>query len=90
MMRFFEVLLFVNAILLWQMDIVYSQSSSIVTDELQILYDLYDSTDGDNWYFNTNWKSDLPLENWYGVDIYDNGQVHLINLDSNNLHGMIA
>ena len=27
---------------------------------------LYDSTGGDNWKNNANWKSDKPLGEWYG------------------------
>ena len=27
----------------------------------------YDATYGPNWKDNTNWKTDAPLDSWYGV-----------------------
>ena len=48
---------------------------------------LYNATDGDNWYDNTNWLSDAPLGEWYGVDTNDNGRVVELELDDNNLTG---
>ena len=33
---------------------------------------LYDATDGANWRFKTDWKSNAPLREWYGV-ITDSG-----------------
>ena len=33
----------------------------------EILELFYDATDGDNWRSNTNWKTDAPLNEWYGV-----------------------
>ena len=31
------------------------------------LMDLYDATGGDDWHYNDNWGSDLPLKEWYGI-----------------------
>lgn len=30
---------------------------------------IYRATGGDNWTHNTNWMSDAPLEDWYGVEV---------------------
>ena len=41
---------------------------------------LYNATDGDNWYLNTNWLSDEPIGNWYGVTINDDRRVSELSL----------
>lgn len=51
---------------------------------------LYEATDGDNWTNNTNWCTDAPLYEWYGV--YMNGSglpVRHVSLSDNNLNGYI-
>ena len=40
---------------------------------------LYEATDGPNWIDNTNWLTDAPLGEWYGVETDDSGRV--VNLD---------
>ena len=50
---------------------------------------LYDATDGDNWTQNDNWKSNLPLDQWYGVETSRDGRVIHLRLYSNNLAGSI-
>ncbi|NIN35066.1 MAG: hypothetical protein GTN53_27740, partial [Candidatus Aminicenantes bacterium] len=75
---------------------------SIVTipaAERDALIALYNSTNGDNWNNNTNWRkpgdptqfNDPGTENtWYGVTCnVDNTQVDRIELNSNNLVGTI-
>ncbi|MEJ2567323.1 MAG: leucine-rich repeat domain-containing protein [candidate division WOR-3 bacterium] len=51
------------------------------------LVELYDSTDGDNWTNNTNWKSG-PIDTWYGVTV-TGGRVTTLLLLNNNLVGSI-
>ena len=49
-------------------------------------------TDGDNWNNNTNWKSDKPLDQWYGVRVGRVGNVGRVNgllLTQNQLTGEI-
>ena len=41
---------------------------------------LYEATDGPNWVDNTNWLTDAPLEDWYGVDTDADGRVVRLNL----------
>ncbi|WP_419937580.1 Ig-like domain-containing protein [Candidatus Palauibacter sp.] len=36
---------------------------------------LYNATDGPNWVDNTNWLTDAPLGEWYGVDADASGRV---------------
>ena len=52
------------------------------------LVDLYDSTDGPNWYDHTNWLTKNPASTWFGI-IVANGRVTGINLISTNLNGSI-
>ncbi len=57
--------------------------------ELAALTALYNSTDGDNWMDNTNWLSDEPLSEWYGIFTNLNGSVFHIDLTGNGLSGQI-
>ena len=50
---------------------------------------LYNATDGASWLDNTNWLSDKPLDDWYGVDTDQDQNVSRILLQNNNLHGTI-
>lgn len=47
---------------------------------------LYNALDGDHWTNNTNWLSDKPLNEWYGVWT-DLGNVTELNLQGNELSG---
>lgn len=53
------------------------------------LMDLYHATDGDHWKNNTNWGSDKPLSEWYGLQILYDGRFWGINLYDNNLNGTL-
>ena len=57
------------------------------TPERDILIAFYKATNGDNWTNNTNWCSDRPLREWYGVNTDEEGYVIDIVLDDNNLTG---
>ena len=50
---------------------------------------LYNATDGANWHNNTNWLSDQPVGEWYGIDTDKNGNVDVMLLQNNNLRGTI-
>lgn len=50
---------------------------------------LYNATDGDNWRANTNWLTDAPLGEWYGVTTDGSGRVTHLYLEDNNLSGQI-
>lgn len=49
---------------------------------------LYNSTNGVLWNNNSNWLTDKPIEEWFGV-VVDSGRVTSLKLSSNNLLGSI-
>ena len=49
---------------------------------------LYDATDGSTWTNSTNWKTDAPLDQWYGVTMHQ-GRVWGVDLHDNALAGSI-
>ncbi|MDE2974593.1 MAG: Ig-like domain-containing protein [Gemmatimonadota bacterium] len=50
---------------------------------------LYRAMGGDDWEDNTNWMSDEPLGEWYGVDTWRSGRVKHLELQDNNVAGEI-
>ena len=50
---------------------------------------LYEATDGPNWRHNTNWLTDKPLGEWYGVTTNADGRVVRLDLTRNGLTGTI-
>ena len=50
---------------------------------------LYDATGGPNWTDSTNWKTDAPLSEWYGVATNTAGRVRWLGLSENALSGPI-
>lgn len=60
-----------------------------VDREREALIALYEATNGDSWTNNTNWCSDRPLGEWYGIRTNGDGSVIDITLNSNNLSGPI-
>ena len=50
---------------------------------------LYEATGGPNWDNRSNWRTDLPLGEWHGVRVDDQGRVISINLSDNKLTGQI-
>ena len=61
----------------------------IVAGNRAALVALYNATGGANWTDNTNWLTDAPLYQWYGVSADPNGRVIHLYLDSNQLTGEI-
>lgn len=71
----------------------FIQSESTLAEDLKAyLIKFYHSTGGANWKNNTNWLSDKPLSEWYGVSVRGkdpkNGLFSL-KLPNNNLRGRI-
>ena len=54
-----------------------------------ILTAFYYLTDGPNWSNDTNWLSEEPLSEWYGVETRNTGRVVELRLEENNLRGVI-
>ena len=50
---------------------------------------VYDATGGDDWDFNTKWKTADPIGEWHGVTVDAKGRVINLGLASNNLQGEI-
>ncbi|MBQ3189865.1 MAG: hypothetical protein IJB61_01270 [Bacteroides sp] len=57
--------------------------------ERATLVELYNATNGKNWSNNSNWCSDKPLKEWYGISINHKGRINALNLNNNNLIGYI-
>lgn len=55
----------------------------------EVLAMLYEATGGSAWTDNTNWLSDAPLRDWYGVETNGDGAVTELVLYGNNLRGRI-
>ena len=50
---------------------------------------LYYTTGGPNWATNSNWMSDRPLGEWYGVTTDGDGLVTRLDISDNQLNGSI-
>ena len=50
---------------------------------------IYDATSGENWVNSTNWLSDIPIGEWYGVTSDHRGRVVRLHLGKNQLNGEI-
>ena len=50
---------------------------------------LYAAADGPNWKYTTNWLSNRPLGDWYGVTTDSSGRVIRLELQANQLDGQI-
>lgn len=57
--------------------------------EREALMAFYNAMDGDNWKDNTNWCSDRPIGEWYGIGTDQNGLVASLDLRENNLSGSL-
>ena len=58
------------------------------TGEYAILKKFFNSTNGREWCYSTNWLTDEPLSKWYGITLDDEGRVKSINLKDNNVTGV--
>ena len=62
---------------------IVAAQGTVETDRAALVA-LYDSTGGDNWTSNTNWKSDKPLNEWYGIEADSTGRVESIEFHTQN------
>ncbi len=58
----------------------------VATDRAALVA-LYDATGGANWSNNANWKTNAPLDDWYGVSTDSDGRVIFVDLRSQRLAG---
>ena len=61
----------------------------LLKKERVALMDLYNSTNGILWTNQTNWGSDKPVSEWYGINCHEDGLICDIYLKNNNLQGEI-
>ena len=64
-----------------------TEPTSSPESDREALVALYNATGGPNWSNNTNWLSDAPLSQWYGVTTDGTGRVTRLELQSNSLSG---
>ena len=57
--------------------------------EREALIEFYKSTGGERWINNTNWCSEKPVSEWYGVETTEEGSVTGISMYNNNLSGTL-
>ncbi len=62
---------------------------SLPLSERRVLEAIYEAGGGALWKDNTNWLTDTPLAEWYGVRLNDDGQVAHLLLTDNGLIGTI-
>ena len=70
------------------MDVTVVVSSGPRSD-YEVLAALYGATGGPSWTDSTNWKTDAPLDEWYGVTTGTGGRVTDLSLGFNALTGPI-
>lgn len=65
-----------------------------VPDELEAerraLINFFYAMDGPNWENNTNWCSDQPLGEWFGIYVGSSGHVEQLTLFDNHLNGVLT
>ncbi len=59
----------------------------IIYPDREALMAIFNSTNGNNWRNKTNWGTNKPLSEWYGVKINGDGTVYSLYLSDNNLSG---
>ena len=67
---------------------IHGPGTGVVTDR-EVLEALYHATGGPAWTNRTNWLSEAPLSDWFGVGTDGNGQVTILSLRDNQLSGPI-
>ncbi len=63
--------------------------SGTAASDRAALIAFYNSMDGSNWKNNTNWLSDKPIGDWYGITTENGGRVVGIAINYNDLNGQI-
>mmetsp|Transcript_10275 Transcript_10275/g.12466 ORF Transcript_10275/g.12466 Transcript_10275/m.12466 type:complete len:181 (+) Transcript_10275:81-623(+) len=57
-------------------------------EDVRSIITLYDKVDGDNWKCKENWRSTLPVKQWFGVVVVESRITELC-LSANSLKGII-
>src|SRR5664279_6185300 len=64
----------------------YKSFALVNVQDSLALVDFYDSTNGDNWNDNSNWKTSSPVSTWHGIGIFGN-RVTGISMPNNQISG---
>ncbi len=72
-----------------QLDLPFCGAAVSASPDSLALVALYNATDGAKWTDNTNWLSDKPIGQWYGVSTNDEGRATKLSLGFNELSGTI-
>lgn len=62
---------------------------TVTNPDRAVLEAVYDALGGSGWVTNTNWRTDAPLDTWYGVTTDERGRVVRLELRGNGLTGWI-
>ncbi len=62
---------------------------SLILSDREILEVLYKATTGDQWAQRDGWLTDASLDQWYGVETDEDGQVTALKLRENGLVVML-
>ena len=55
--------------------------------DTEYLESFYEASGGEHWHDSTNWNSEEPLDQWFGVDTDEDGEVVSLRLADNGLSG---
>ena len=61
----------------------------VASSDRDVLEAFYNATNGPSWTNSTNWLTEAPLRQWYGVTSNDDGRVTELTITSNNLDGTL-
>jgi len=67
---------------------IHTANAQVNGQDSLALVDLYNSTNGPNWFNHTNWLTSNPVKTWYGIKV-SKTRVTTIKLTSDNLDGSI-
>ncbi len=62
-----------------------TKSCPLSVNDRATLVAFYNATDGPNWRFRTNWLSNQPINEWFGVSVDSEGRVGVLSLRTNSL-----
>ncbi|MCE2422709.1 MAG: hypothetical protein J4G03_05305, partial [Gemmatimonadetes bacterium] len=71
------------------LDSISDEQGALNCGDRWVLDWFYRDTGGENWDDNTNWLTDEPLDDWYGVSADTLGNVTRLDLSYNDLTGSI-
>jgi Leucine-rich repeat (LRR) protein len=80
-------LLYIFIMILLSLNLYQEIFAQVLKKDSLALVELYNKTNGKNWYGNDNWLNEDVIT-WYGIEVVDN-RVIGINLNNNNLSGEI-